>query len=43
VLIDPNISNLISLSDETWRIIRILIVIILSGGVAGLFKFKKWF
>ena len=43
VLIDPNLSNLTNISNEAWSIIGILIIIILSGGVAGLFKFKKWF
>ena len=43
VFMKPNISNLISTSNETWSLISMLSIIILSGGVAGLFKFKKWF
>ncbi|MGA1195445.1 MAG: CorA family divalent cation transporter [Candidatus Latescibacterota bacterium] len=43
VLIDPKMDNLITLSDEAWSITTTLIVFIVSGAVAGIFKFKKWF
>ncbi|MFT5366244.1 MAG: magnesium transporter [Candidatus Latescibacterota bacterium] len=43
VLLKPEVRNLIYLSDKTWAIISTLIIILVSGGIAGLFKFKKWF
>lgn len=42
-LMHPNVSTLINTSNEAQSIIGLLIVILLSGGVAGFFKFKKWF
>ena len=42
-LLVPNISDLLHLSDEAWAITTTLVVLIVSGGVAGFFKFKKWF
>jgi magnesium transporter len=42
-LLRPEISDLIYLSDEIWAIVSTLIVILVSGGIAGLFKLKKWF
>lgn len=42
-LLAPNISDLVYMSDEAWAITSTLAVFLISGGIAGLFKFKKWF
>ncbi|MBT3601828.1 MAG: hypothetical protein HOE48_08175 [Candidatus Latescibacteria bacterium] len=43
VLLQPNLSDLVNLSDEAWASTNTLIILIISGSIAGLFKLKKWF
>lgn len=43
LLLKPDPSDLVHLSDATWAITNILIILIISGSIAGLFKLKKWF
>lgn len=43
VFLEPELSDLVAVSDETWATMCGLIVLIFGGGVAGFLKFKKWF
>lgn len=43
LLLDPDIENIFHLSDASWALVNTLIIIVISAGIVGLFKLKKWF
>lgn len=43
VFFDPELDDLVNLSDENWAILTTILTLLVSGGVAVFLKFKKWF